>query len=351
MSNKVQVDAGPLATRHVFLDTEVYRRLKHNPANKALQVLREHTVHHVLSLHTTDITLLEIERQIAEDVAQTRLALNRADKDIRRWRHIVPEIPATPELSEVVPKRLFEALKSLILEECRGKTHDALSMRAAVVFEDYFARRAPFDAGSKEFPDSFALKALENWCRSNRETIYVVTKDAAMLRYVATSEHLLPLQTIEALLAAAQFSAEPTQYTEAIAEDLLNAPAFDHHLETALVFHEDELIIEYQGDLPEGEVNAVRFEGVIQSVLYNIVSLSTDRISLVLTVDAEIAADLGFEDRGMAMYDKEDDQWIGTDWAFTTVKGSIPLELYIELSLETGEIITSQLLRAEYAIT
>jgi hypothetical protein len=48
-----------LASRHIFLDTQVYRALGHNPANRALALLKEQVNSHRVVLHTTDITLLE----------------------------------------------------------------------------------------------------------------------------------------------------------------------------------------------------------------------------------------------------------------------------------------------------
>jgi PIN domain len=350
-NKKIQADSEPLETRHVFLDTEVYRRLKHNVANPALGALMQHVNDHLLSLHITDITLLEIKRQIAEDVGQTSTLLSRAEKDLRRFRHIVPEITKLPDLSATVAEKLFGAVQAFVTKDARGKIHMALAVPAAEVFADYFARRPPFDGGGKEFPDSFALKALDRWCAANSEKMYVVTNDAAMLRYVEDSPHLLPRNSITGLLSAARASSELAPEAERLADELLNSPAFDSHLERAIESHADELILEYYGDLPEGEVTSAGFEGVIHFVSYNIVTVSKTRISLLVDVDAEIAADVAYEDRDLAMYDKEGDQWIGADWESTTVRGTVPLELYVELSLETGEIITSELLRIEYMIS
>jgi hypothetical protein len=53
--------AEPLSTRHVFLDTQVYRELGHDPANPALVTLKEQIKAHRVVLHTTDITLLRAE--------------------------------------------------------------------------------------------------------------------------------------------------------------------------------------------------------------------------------------------------------------------------------------------------
>jgi hypothetical protein len=61
-----------LASRHIFLDTQVYRTLDHNPANRALALLKEQVNSHRVVLHTTDITLLEVRRQIRELVLEPR---------------------------------------------------------------------------------------------------------------------------------------------------------------------------------------------------------------------------------------------------------------------------------------
>jgi hypothetical protein len=58
--------AKPLASRHIFLETQVYRVLGHNPANRAMTLLKEHATSHRVVLHTTDITLPEVRRQIRE---------------------------------------------------------------------------------------------------------------------------------------------------------------------------------------------------------------------------------------------------------------------------------------------
>jgi hypothetical protein len=58
----------PLSTRHIFLDTQVYRALWHNPANRALRTLKDQIEDRRVVLHTSDITLLEVRRQICESV-------------------------------------------------------------------------------------------------------------------------------------------------------------------------------------------------------------------------------------------------------------------------------------------
>ncbi|HWW35200.1 MAG TPA: PIN domain-containing protein [Xanthobacteraceae bacterium] len=67
-----------LKTRHVFLDTEVYRRYGHNLHDKVLQRLLQLTKDHISTLHITDITLEEIKRQLCDMAAEVAQAMNKA---------------------------------------------------------------------------------------------------------------------------------------------------------------------------------------------------------------------------------------------------------------------------------
>ncbi|MGB3806568.1 MAG: PIN domain-containing protein [Erythrobacter sp.] len=350
-SQKAQHTASkPLETRHVFLDTEVYHKLKHNVANGALKLLAQHVADHLIALHVTDIMLAEIKRQITEDIDQSRAALARVEKDLRRWRFTDNTIGATPKLTGATASALFDALASFLKNDCRAKTHQAMAYPAADVFADYFDRQPPFDKGDKEFPDAFMVKTLDAWCAAHSEYMYVVTQDKAMQRYVEASPRLLLLPSLDAVLAAARATAETDDGAEVIADELLNAPNFDTSLERAIDSHVDDLIIDYAGDLPEGEVTSVGFEGVIQFVDYRIVAKTSTRLSLLFNIDAEITASVAYEDRHLAMYDREDDQWIGAEWETTEVKDGITLEMFVEIEIASGRFVNSELLRTEYTI-
>lgn len=65
----------PLRTLHVFLDTQVYRRFGHNPESPPLVALRDHLDAGRLVLHTTDVTLAEVRRQLVEYVGETSTEL------------------------------------------------------------------------------------------------------------------------------------------------------------------------------------------------------------------------------------------------------------------------------------
>ncbi len=257
--------AEPLETRHVFLDTQVYRALGHNPENPALKTLRDHIQAHRVVLHTTDITLFEVKRQLLEAVQTRARELGAIEKDLRRWRKQAPN--ATPNRvleidAAAVGEELFGQFRSFITQECRAKLHNALtSVSAQEVFQSYFARQAPFDReDSKEFPDAFVVAALSKWAASSGDKIHVVTGDGAMGRAANADPNLLSLKTIQEVLsrAAAQMGPE----AEAIAEALLNAPGFDATFERLLQAGVKNAAFIYAGDLAEGEA----YEGELTDI-------------------------------------------------------------------------------------
>src|SRR5690606_30004227 len=86
----------PLDTRHVFLDTQVYRKLAHNVANPALRSLAKHVEDRTIVLHVTDLTLREVKRQILEDVEARSRELATIERTLLRWRQSIPNLPTAP---------------------------------------------------------------------------------------------------------------------------------------------------------------------------------------------------------------------------------------------------------------
>ena len=192
VSEKQHRPAEPLLTRHVFLDTQVYRALGHNPASQALVTLKEQIEAHRVVLHTTDITLLEVERQIRELILAHRRELGKIEKDFHRWRKQAPRsTPKTPlEFdADALSAELFERFRAFLRVECRANVHPVLQVAPEAIFAKYFARKPPFDGmDSKEFPDAFVIEALTRWAETQGDPVYVVTKDKAMTRAVEAAE-------------------------------------------------------------------------------------------------------------------------------------------------------------------
>lgn len=182
-----------LKTRHVFLDTEVYRRFGHNLGHKVLQPLLKHIKADVCTLHITDITISEVTGQIAERAREIASDFNKSAKQLQRWyaRHgWTPKPQEPPQVDgDTIGQRASTNFTVQMHMDWNAKIHNATDVSAKGVFESYFRGEPPFDTTeSKEFPDAFAVDALDRWCVKNHQTMYVITNDAAMLRAVDRDE-------------------------------------------------------------------------------------------------------------------------------------------------------------------
>jgi hypothetical protein len=201
-----------------------------------MTLLKELVTSYRLVLHTTDITLLEVRRQIRERVLARQRELSTIEKDLARWHKSAPK--AAPKRTiefdaEALSIELFHKFERFLRLECKALVHTAVAVAPAQVFETYFDRKPPFDGeDSKEFPDGFVLEALRQWCREESDRIYVVTRDQPMTRAVLADQRLLPLKDIHELLGRA--AAELGAAGESAAETALVAPAFDSTLEGAV---------------------------------------------------------------------------------------------------------------------
>lgn len=93
MTKAVRNPTQPLRTRHLFLDTEVYRRAGFNISNTPFALLAKQIEEGCVALHVTDITLAEIHRleiAIAPSSAKNSKpgyrALHPIKHSVRRWQ-------------------------------------------------------------------------------------------------------------------------------------------------------------------------------------------------------------------------------------------------------------------------
>jgi PIN domain len=345
--------ADPLLTRNIFLDTQVYRELGHNPANPALVTLKEQIEAHRVVLHTTDITLLEVKRQIRERVLAHRRELGLIERDLHRWRKQAPRsAPKTPlEFdAEALSAELFERFRAFLVIECRAGVHLALQVAPGAIFARYFDRKPPFDGeDSKEFPDAFVVEVLARWAETQDDKVHVVTADKAMTRAAEADTHLLPLKTIHDVLTRA--AADLGSQAEAVADELLRHPAFDTTLERLLEAQMKEATYIYTGDLAEGEAYEGKFLAIKAVGDWSVVSLNAQRISLILDVRVRVRVEVQFEDRESAYYDREDDRWFGVENASTEVEDEVDVEVLVEVSRTSGEVIGGKVLTSEIDVS
>jgi hypothetical protein len=342
-----------LETRHVFLDTQVYHGLKHNPANPAFRNLAEHVRERRIVLHTSDITLMEVQRQLKESVAARGRELATIEKELVRWRYAAPHsAPAKPPVFDagMLGDDLFKAFRNAVVGGCGATVHQALQVPAEAVFATYFARLPPFESeGSKEFPDAFVLAVLELWCQQHDERLYVVTADGAMARGADKSDRLISAKSIQAILGMA--SAAIGGDAEANAERAINDPAFDSRLEEAIKSGIKDAVFVYDGDLPDGEAYEGELVNIISVSDWTVIGRAGARVSLMMKVDVTAQIEVQYEDRSEAMWDGEDGRWMGTGIGKTEVETEVALPVFMEIDTTTGRFTDFQVLDDEVAVS
>jgi hypothetical protein len=325
-----------LQTRHVFLDTEVYKRYGHNLNDKVLQRLKQLTTDHISTLHITDITLEEIKRQLHDMAAEVVQAVNKSNRLLRNWHSVRSPYSAKKTVyayldAAALARDAVTAFNVDIRASWRVTTHAALNIPAKDVFDSYFRRKPPFDKpDSKEFPDAFVVAALDSWCQKEQQKMYVVTKDKAMLRAVGQTETLLPLPTLEDYLSL--FVDDPEVIKKV--ERIFKSSAWDtvgdsvreqlRHLGTV-----------YTGGLHDGEViDHEAGDGPVELVKFDVISVADDQIAVVAKVRAPITFDVQYLDTSSASWDSEDEEFIGGE---TEVE-----RLELEMTLSALIIINQQ---------
>lgn len=102
---------------------------------------------------------------------------------------------------------MWKGFLDTLIARLRGHSVLALETPARIVFGRYFESQAPFEQrGRKEFPDAFVVEGLSRYCTSNDISMYVVSGDAALRRAAEGHACLVPLQTLDEVLAAATAS-------------------------------------------------------------------------------------------------------------------------------------------------
>lgn len=342
-----------LSTREVFVDTDPYFRLGHDLTKAPILSLFEHAAEGRLRLHITDLTLREILRQITEAAEKDVASIKVARAALNRWRARAPKAAGSKPAKllgldgEKIGAEAFAEFDRTLVRNGVIK-HDASARPAVPIFQAYFRREPPFDGPKlKEFPDAFALDALGAWCETNDATMYVVGGDKAMRRAVEAHQRLLGIEDLQDLLAMATIAHSPN-VEQAVAK-IVALPAFAASLSSAIDDGIDTLEVMYWGDLAEGEASEPQRAGPPEDIDWTVISASGRSYGVIVECQVKILAQLDFEDRSMAMYDREDGVFIGAQSSNTEIEEDVPLRLFVQVD-DKGAISCSEMLTHEVAL-
>lgn len=346
-------DVDPLPSRHVFLDTQVFRALGHNPANPAMKLLAKQVAEHRVVLHTTDITLLEVKRQMRERVLFAQQELSSLEKDLRRWRKSAPKSGPTGPItfqSDALADELFAQFYQFLVYECDAIVHKAFDLHAGLVFIKYFDRAPPFDKeASKEFPDAFMVEALLAWCDGQSEKLVVVTGDGAMRRAAQASKSLIAIEKLEEMLARA--AADLGQAGEEAAEAVLNHPAFEQTFRDAVDRQMKDVGYVYVGDLPDGEAYDGHLLAIEAIDDWSVVGLSDTRVNLIVGTKLQVRVDVQYDDLSDAIYDREDARYYGSETVSMELDDEVEVQILIEVDRNSGVVREAKVLDRDITVS
>lgn len=337
-----------LKTRHVFLDTQVYRMYGRNLNTKVLQSFLKQITNHVCTLHITDITKMEIHRQIGELSVEAAQAINKGNKELRRWqsRSVWQTKPQKTDDEVDAGDLATSAIRDFSVAmgmSWNVVEHRALEMPPKEIFEAYFNREPPFDkADSKEFPDAFVVAALDKWCTDNHQRMYVVTRDGAMRRAAENTKTLIPLPSLDVLLQIIVKAQDPKILKRV--ERILESESWDV-VDERIRDRIGQLGTVYTGSLQDGEVvDHSSGNGPIELVDFHVVSVAEDQIEVVVKARVPISFDVQYLDTDTAFYDSEEKEYIGGESETETFEVEKEINVFVVIDAQNDEIVEVDML-------
>lgn len=235
----------PQLPQLVALDTDVFDSYNFNYQSKSFQTLVKLVQQKRIRLLLTSVNLQEIRAHITKEAESPSKALAQAIKDLKKNRFttlgdnnskistnsdVLKEFKKKVEdrsfIFEKINQELQKQLDSFLqdtdmffsfekinqelqnqlnsfLQDTEFKRIEVDQVSVVEIFENYFAGNPPFGEGNKksEFPDAFALLALEKEAKYRNEIIYVVSADRDWEKFCSSrSEDLRYIKKLNELL-------------------------------------------------------------------------------------------------------------------------------------------------------
>ncbi len=318
--------------RVIFLDTQVFERLRHNYQHQKLQTIAELAAEGHIAIILTTITVGEIHSHIDE---QVKAACSHLRKCIAE--HVILQHIKTPLLTDST-QRLYETVRTELHESFQNFLQagsvlvvSSEGVNIEDILKSYFEHKQPFgEARSKEgFPDAIAAAALEQWANREKQQVEVVT--ANLKHWEPMCEHSQWLRyagELAKVLESLQDKTLVIRLRKAVNSQL---PLFTPHISSAfsdlifdLVYYEDHT----EGDLEDVVVDEV------EVLDWHITSVRNDRATLDFLCNVSFQAEASFEDPQSGIWDSEDHVWLFREHKSGTISGEKSLSCEVTITFD-----------------
>jgi predicted nucleic acid-binding protein len=314
-----------LITRNIFIDTSVF--IEHNYAygGTVFENIVRLSKSKQVKVYLTDITIQEIVSHIAFDVSKAYQASEKFRREARILRNLT-ESDYTGLFREIDANAAIAVLKSQLdsfLKNANVEIIQTSKVSVKAVFEKYFDKKAPFGDGKKknEFPDAFVLEALEGWCKTHGEKMYVASGDSDLRNYCSDSANLTALEKLAEFIGLVELHDETL------------ASAVSGLLERNKDAVENAIIQQFENlgfwiSDQDGDVNKVTVLSV-EVLNHLILKVDQNRADVQVVAKVLFSADLSYDDMDTAHYDSEDKVLI----PWRTINKVVEQETEIEVTL------------------
>lgn len=315
-----------IKTHNIFIDTSIFVEANFQFESPIFEKLVELVQEKKTAIYLTEITVDEIKANIRSEIQTADAALNSFKSKGKILRNVASFKHFFDPLNHYEIER--EILRQFEIFRHKAKIEVISSDKTSImrVFADYFNRRPPFGVGKKksEFPDAFALAALEERCSRVEESMYVISSDNGMLEASRVSAVLHPLSKIEKYLHIYNYCSDPQSsfLTELIDN---NTDAIEKEIEsqfTSLGF----ILVDGDGDIDDVEVND------IEITEQYIIDIEESRAVLHLQTTIHYSVDLSYWNYDTAIYDSSEGDVFPIDKITDKPEFSedVPIELTIQ---------------------
>jgi hypothetical protein len=170
-----------LFSRNAVLDTSFFISKGFNFRNEEMLSLSKLGASGAIQILIVDLTLREVESNMREAAKTAHSKLSQSDFGVLR------SLPLFRRFNDIYgDDRIFEYLYKnfqKFITTSKTKIISSNDVFPGTVFDRYFRRLPPFTADAKknrkgEFPDAFALEAVNLWCTTNQERAYLISSDS-----------------------------------------------------------------------------------------------------------------------------------------------------------------------------
>ncbi len=327
---------------NIFIDTSVFEANNFLEGQRMNEIFKLSEEGHI-KIILPEITYNEIKHRGLANI-RAALAKHKKFRDEARILRNVPsqserfreidEKECTDEFVKILHTRLKQA-------KCAFVSYPTVNIKD--VFDKYFNDQFPFSKGNKkhEFPDAFALLAVEEWCKTNATKCKVFSKDKDLLAY--KSEHLTIVESYESYLDDLLRNIEISKKREARlahAKELYDShkDQFENDIKDWLFNQLDDFNI--YDNHTDFEIHDVYIEDHDAMLLdFQIVNVTDDYIRIEAQAELYYTVNLEIDDENSGWYDSEEKEWHHTETEVVTVEDSqiVSVSIKVEIPLVGDE--------------